>query len=189
MKNIRDDIVFSQSLKDMRLTFHSTWGLFSPKQIDEGSVLLLEAISPGTHDLCLDLGCGYGALGLPLAKRSPQGTVHMIDKDFVAIEYAKKNAAMNAIKNVEIYLSNGFSHVPALKFDHVVSNVPAKVGKELYEIIISDAKRHLKPGGVISLVFVSHLKEYFKRTFTELFGNYQVVAHNKTYIVLHAINQ
>lgn len=131
IEKIRQDIVFDATLHGEACTFHSTWGLFSPTEIDEGSRLLIEHLTVRPDALSLDIGCGYGALGIPLAKLSPQGTVHMVDKDFVAVEYVKKNAALNRAPNCEIYLSNGFSKVPNIAFDLIVSNLPAKVGRAL----------------------------------------------------------
>ncbi len=188
--NIRDDIVFKKNLKGNDMTFHSTWGLFSPKEVDEGSELLLNSIPFLQEGCILDLGCGYGPIGLTLAKSSPQCTVHMVDKDFVAIEYAKKNAKRNMIQNTEIYLSNGFDQIPAeLQFDVIVSNIPAKVGKELYWIMIEDAQKRLKPGGSLYFVFISGLREFFKRNFKETFGNYKAVTASKTYTVGLAVKE
>lgn len=186
--NLKNDILFKKELRGFNFTFHSTWGLFSPKIIDEGTELLIENINVKPAGISLDLGCGYGAIGLTIAKLSPQGFVHMVDKDFVAIDYSKKNAEVNHINNSDIYLSNAFSNVPDIKFDNIVANIPAKTGKELYWIIIEDAKKHLKPGGKLYFVFVSGLKEFFKRNFKEIFENYNRIATNGTYTVAMAIN-
>lgn len=185
--NLKRDIVFQKELRGFNFTFHSTWGLFSPKTIDEGTEFLIENLSVKPTDISLDLGCGYGAIGLTTAKLSPQGFVHMVDKDFVAIDYSKKNANINFINNCDIYLSNAFGNVPDIKFDNIVANIPAKTGKELYWIIIEDAKKHLKPGGKLYFVFISGLNEFFKRNFKEIFGNYNRVATNGTHTVAMAI--
>lgn len=182
-QNLKKDIVFSKKLKVNDFVFHSTWGLFSPKDVDEGTELLINHVDVKTTDVSLDLGCGYGAIGLSLAKLSPQGKVHLVDKDFVAVEYAKKNAQLNNLNNCDIYLSNGFSHVPDIQFDNIVSNIPAKTGKELYWIIMEDAKKYLKTGGKLYFVYISGLKEFFKRNLTEIFGNYTQIAKSKTYTV------
>lgn len=186
--NLKSDIVFQKELRGYKLTFHSTWGLFSPKTIDEGTEFLIENIYVKSTDISLDLGCGYGAIGLTIAKLSPQGFVHMVDKDFVAIDFSKENAEVNLINNCNIYLSNAFSHISDIKFDNIVANVPAKTGKELYYIFMEDAKKHLKPNGKLYFVFISGLKEFFKRNFKEIFGNYKQVATSKTYTVAMAVN-
>lgn len=189
LNELKKDIVFDAMLRGRKMRFHSTWGLFNPTDIDEGSRLLIEEIEVKPTDAILDLGCGYGAIGIALAPEVPQGVVHMVDKDFVAVEYTRKNAAINHPGNSKVYLSNGFSHVPAgEKFDVIVSNLPAKVGKELLYIIIKEAKQHLKPDGTLYVVTISGLKEYIKRQFKDVFGNYKKVKQAKTYVVSMAKN-
>ena len=75
-----EDIVFEETLRGRAFTFHSTWGLFNPKRIDPGTRLLIEHIKAGPADRCLDLGCGYGPIGLSLGYLCPEGEVHLIDK-------------------------------------------------------------------------------------------------------------
>src|SRR5258706_14931528 len=110
-KALRTDIVFTAKLRGHALTLHSTWGLFSHKQVDEGSGLLLDQLKIEPDASILDLGCGYGALGLTAAKLAPRGTVDLVDKDFVAVEYAERNAKLNGLNNARAYLSNGFDQV------------------------------------------------------------------------------
>ena len=76
----RQDIVFKDNVLGDDYTFHSTWGIFSPESIDEGSRLLLEHVDFKTTDNCLDVGCGYGILGMVCAKKPPQGTSVLLDK-------------------------------------------------------------------------------------------------------------
>jgi len=138
----------------------------------------------------LDLGSGYGPLGITLAKLAPAGQVHLVDKDFIAVEFSAKNAEVNRLTNVKSYLSNGFSAVPkAQKFDLIVSNVPAKIGTELLTIFLSDAHAHLNPGGRLYIVTVSGLKEYMKRHLTLIFGNYDKLKQSKTYTAAVAQKQ
>jgi len=177
------DLKLSAVLHGQPLSFVSTWGLFSPKAIDEGTQLLadhLGDIAPNTT--ALDLGCGYGPLGLTIAKLAPAGQVHLVDKDFVAIEYAQRNAELNHLQNTRAYLSNGFSHVPAeLKFDLIVSNLPAKIGAELLQTFLVDAHTRLNPGGRLAIVTISGLKDYMKRQLALVFGNYTKLKQSKTY--------
>jgi 16S rRNA (guanine1207-N2)-methyltransferase len=184
---LKQDIVFEAVLGEHRLCFHTTWGLFSPRTIDEGSRLLLRHLAVEDGGVALDLGCGYGAIGLAIAKMTPNGTVHMVDKDFVALEFARKNAAINGIANCKIYPSNAFSAVGEVQFDTVVSNLPAKVGRELLYIILSDAKDHLHPGGQLVVVTISGLKEFIKRNFKAVFGNYEKLKQGRNYTVARAV--
>jgi len=184
---LRQDIVFEEHLRGRSFTFHTTWGLFNPRRVDAGSRLLVERVEVTSTDRILDIGCGYGPIGLALAAFCPQGQVHLVDKDFVAVEYARKNAALNRLDNCRIYLSNAFSHVPDERFDTIVSNLPAKVGNELLTLIMHDALGHLEPGGRFYVVTISGLKEYVKRNFREIFGNYKKVKQGKTYTVALAV--
>lgn len=181
---LRCDLDFSETLRGERLAFHTTWGLFNPKRVDDGSRLLIDCMETPEDGVCLDIGCGYGPIGLALARLCPRGTVHMVDKDFVAVEYAHKNAQRNGLKNCQVYLSNGLSNVPqGTRFDRVVSNLPAKVGNELLSIFLHDTRQHLVTGGRFYVVTIAGLKSYVKRTFRETFGNYKKVKQRGTYLV------
>ncbi len=185
----KQDLVFATELRGHRLRFHTTWGLFSPEHVDEGSRLLIDFVDVGASDTTLDIGCGYGPIGITLAKESPRGKVHMVDKDFVAIEYAKRNAQLNNLANCEAYLSNGFSHVPSMQFDNIVSNLPAKVSNELFYILFMDAKQHLRPGGKFYVVTITGLRDYIKRSFRENFGNYDKLKQGQKYTVAMAVRE
>ncbi|MEK7605642.1 MAG: methyltransferase [Patescibacteria group bacterium] len=181
---LKKDNLIRVDLLGQQIKLFTTWGLFSPKEIDEGSLLLLKYLEIKPTDDVLDLGCGYGVLGLIAAKLAPLGITDLVDKDFVAVQYTRKNAKINEIKNTEIYLSNGFSDVPVdKKFDVIISNLPAKTGKELHYILLADSLEHLKPGGKLYVVTISGLKEYIKRTFEEVFGNYEKLGQSRNYTV------
>lgn len=186
LSTLRQDIEFSDTLKGEHLRFRTTWGLFSPKAIDEGSRLLLDYMDVRTGDDTLDLGCGYGPLGLTLARLAPNGTSVLVDKDFVAIEYSRKNAELNAISNTEIFLSNGFSEVGERRFDLIASNLPAKTGKELYYLYFYDALVRMKPGARFYVVTITGLRKFVQKAFIEVFGNYEKLKQGKTYTVAMA---
>lgn len=185
--SLRRDIVFSDTLRGQPLTFHATWGLFSPRAVDDGSRLLLDHVEVHPGDDCLDVGCGYGVLGLTLARLAPEGNTCLVDKDFVAVDYSARNARVNGIDNCEAFLSNGFSAVGGRRFDIIVSNLPAKVGKELLYLYLHDAREHLKPGGRFYVVTISGLRRFIERGFKEVFGNYDKVKQGKDYTVALAV--
>ena len=164
-------------------------GCFHPREIDAGSRLLLEHIEvdEGTHSL--DVGCGYGALGLTLAAMSPKGTATLIDKDFVAVEYCRRNAAANGLENTEIFLSNGLNQVEQDGFNLVVTNLPAKSGKELYTLMFCDVYSKLQPGGRFYIVTINGLRQFVKRNFVEIFGNYKKLKQGPVYTVAMAVRE
>ncbi len=187
IQKISRELSFEENIRDYRLNFQSTWGLFSPKKIDEGSRLLLDKVKVNVSDRILDLGCGFGALGVVLAKIALEGRVDMIDKDFVAVRYANKNIKLNHIVNAEAYLSNLFDQIEEnKKFDLIVSNLPAKVSKEMFWIMFDDMKRYLDKDGRVYLVIIRGLKKFIKRSLKENFGNCKRVAYNKNYILYMA---
>jgi 16S rRNA G1207 methylase RsmC len=189
LKNYNQKIRQDLSIEYRGLRFYTTWGLFSPRAIDDGSRLLLDYLELEKSDDCLDLGCGYGVLGLCMAKQAPNGHTLMVDKDFVAVDYAEKNRVYNRIDNASCILSNGFAQIPAQQFDVIVSNIPAKVGKEMLYIYLFDALEFLKPGGSFYIVTITGLRQFFKRGFSEVFGHYEKIKQGKTYTVARGIKQ
>jgi len=179
---LREDIVFDAGLGRHRFRFHSTWGLFSPREIDAGTRLLVQHMDIPPAADCLDLGCGYGPLGLYMAREAPEGRTLLVDKDFVAVDYARANLARNGIDNAEAQLSNGFQHIdPARRFDVIASNIPAKVGKELLTLLLHDARARLRPGGVLYVVTINGLRQFMKRHLREVFGHYEKLKQSTHY--------
>ena len=172
------------------LRLHATWGLFSPRGIDAGTRLLLEHLEVRDDDVALDLGCGYGPLGLAIARQAPHGRVHLVDRDFVAVDYARANAERNAVPNVEVYLSNGFDAVPRdLPLTLVVSNLPAKIGNEAYRLIFHDAHARMVPGARIVVVTINGLRDFVKREFRRTFGNSRKLKQGPGYTVSMAVRE
>lgn len=186
-QKIRQDLKIYSEWNSQRLLFHTTWGLFSPRAVDDGSKMLLDYLNIEADYNCLDLGCGYGVLGLHMAKAAPQGQTLLVDKDFVAVDYSEKNRVANNIDNARCLLSNGFNQIPEQQFDIIVSNVPAKVGKEMLYIYLFDALSHLKPGGSFYIVTITGLRRFFKRGFHEVFGHYEKIKQAKTYTVARGV--
>lgn len=186
LDRLRQDIVFTDTLLGHPLTFHTTWGLFSPKGIDEGTRLLLEHLEVRPDDRAIDLGCGYGPLGLAIARSAPQGHCLMVDKDFVAVEYANANARRNGITNTEAMLSDGLRHVPAQTFSLAVTNLPAKTSKEHYYLFFHDIRDRLQPGGRFYVVVISGLRQFIARSFEEVFGNHRKIKQGRQYTVAMA---
>ncbi len=189
LEKYRQDMLIKTELCGIPMQFATTWGLFSPKAIDEGSRLMLDHIQVENDDNCLDIGCGYGPLGLTIAKLAPQGKTTLVDKDFVAIDYTNKNIKLNRLDNCEAFLSNGLNQTGKRRFNLIVSNIPANVGNELLSLFLYDALQHLEPGGRFYVVTISGIRKYIERSFKELFGNYKKVKQGKTYTVAMAVKQ
>ena len=190
ISRLKKDIVLDVELLGSKFNLHTRWGVFSPRSIDDGTLLLMKYISADENDVCLDLGCGYGPIGLALARHCSKGQVHMVDKDFVAVELANYNAKNNGITNAKAYLSDAFTHVPnEIRFDQIISNIPAKVGREQLSVILYDAYDALETGGKITVVTINGLKDFIKANFKSVFGNYKKIKQGQKYIISQAVKQ
>lgn len=173
-------------------TFYFTTdnGVFSKNTVDFGSRTLLTAINQlaltnTDFKKILDVGCGYGPLGLALAKRFPESQVDLIDINQRALELAKKNATLNQLTNVKIWASNIYQQVSASDYDLIISNPPIRAGKKVVQKIITEAGEHLKSQG--QLIIVIQKKQgapSAKKQLEAVFGQAQVLLRQKGYYVL-----
>ena len=159
--SLETDIYFKQEI-DLRhegrsLRLRVAQDLFSSFQADAGTRLLLRTLSGVESERVLDLGCGYGPLGLALAAVGSHPEVHMVDRDALAVEYSSQNAALNRLAGVETYGSLGYDDVSAPGFDPVVCNLPGKAGAPVIEHLLLGANGHVAPGGLVAMVVVDAL--------------------------------
>jgi len=131
------------------LTFVTDAGVFSRDGLDRGTEALLDAL-PSLVGRVLDLGCGWGAVGVALGKRYPALDIVMTDINSRAVELARRNLAANGVKAVVVQ-GDGFEAVEGV-FDVVVTNPPIRAGKAVIYGMFSDARRFLKPGGALYIV-------------------------------------
>ncbi|MGM0553040.1 MAG: class I SAM-dependent methyltransferase [Pseudomonadota bacterium] len=186
---LKRDLEFGDTLAGETLRFVTTWGLFSPRRIDDGTRLLLDRVDVAPTDRCLDLGCGYGPIGLTLARKAPQGQCTLVDTNFLAVEYSQRNAELNGIANVDCLTSNGFSRIRERRFDLVASNLPAKVGREMLQTYLLDAHEQMNPGGRIYVVTITGLRRFIEKGFKDVFGNYDKVKQGREYTVAAAVRE
>lgn len=142
------------------LEFRVSQELFSSFDIDLGTRLLLRTlISRGDLNFgsILDLGCGYGPIGLTLKKLNSNADLHMVDRDALAVEYSRANAELNGIPEVCAYGSLGFDDLCGGPFNLIVSNIPAKVGDTAITHFLRDARWYLSSNGMVAVVVVARL--------------------------------
>ncbi|MCW8519827.1 class I SAM-dependent methyltransferase [Streptococcus macedonicus] len=165
-------------------TFLTDSGVFSKKMIDYGSQVLLNTVDFEKNKTLLDLGCGYGPLGISLAKvKGVQAT--MIDINNRAIDLALKNAEKNDV-TANIFQSNIYEKVTGT-FDYIISNPPIRAGKQVVHTIIADSINYLNDGG--SLTIVIQKKQgapSAKAKMQEIFGNVDILKRNKGYYILRS---
>jgi 16S rRNA (guanine1207-N2)-methyltransferase len=141
------------------LHFHVAQDLFGSHQIDVGTARLLRSlVDAPPFAKILDLGCGYGPLGLTLKALYPDSVVHAVDRDALAVDYTRQNVLLNELTGVEVYGSLGFDDVAARDFDLIISNIPGKAGETVIASLLRDAVHFLKPGGLVAIVVVAALE-------------------------------
>ena len=132
------------------LNFMTDAGVFSKGELDQGTRLLLDALPALTGDV-LDLGCGWGAIGVSIAKANPGCRVVMADVNRRALQLSRDNLERNKTA-AEVIESDGMAAVLDRRFDAVITNPPIRAGKQVIYKMFADASTHLNQGGALYLV-------------------------------------
>jgi len=168
--------------------FYTDTGVFSKTQVDYGSRVLIEAMRiPAGADV-LDLGCGYGPLGIAAAAQNPNGQITFVDINARALDLAAQNCVLNGVVNPTFILSDGFASITAGAFDVILINPPIRAGKDVVFRLYRGAVEHLKPGG--SLWVVIQKKQGAPSTERELalcFSSVHIRERDKGYYVYEAV--
>ncbi|MBS3175997.1 class I SAM-dependent methyltransferase [Candidatus Woesearchaeota archaeon] len=178
------------TLRGHLLHFTTGSGVFSKTKIDDGSFLLIEKSDiPETVTNILDLGCGYGPVGIAMAKVFPKAKIVMSDINERAIFLTQKNIRQNKIQNATAIQSDGFENIKET-FDVILLNPPQTAGKEICFKLIRESKDHLNKNGTLQLVARHQkggksLSEYMK----VVFGNVKEIAKNKGYRIYVSMNK
>ncbi|MFL5309755.1 MAG: methyltransferase [Myxococcales bacterium] len=134
--------------------------VFAARAIDEGTLLLLRNLPVRPPQSFLDVGCGYGALGLPVAARFPQARAVLIDRDLLAVRAAAHNARALGLGNVEARPGLGYRDLPdGERFDLVLCNVPARIGSRGVAYLLEAGRSLLTPGGELRAVVIRDLRD------------------------------
>jgi 16S rRNA (guanine1207-N2)-methyltransferase len=174
------------TLRGFDLRFETQPGVFSHDDIDEGTRLLIEAMRVAPHARVLDLGCGYGAIGIVAAKLASHGQVTLIDSDIRATRLADRNLTLNGVENADVVLGDAFRDLPAkTRYDVIVSNPPTHSGREVLDEMVAGAYKALKPRGQLYLVINRLLS--LRREVEQIFGNSEVVGREKGFVVIRAV--
>jgi 16S rRNA (guanine1207-N2)-methyltransferase len=177
------------TLRNVLFRFKTDNGVFSKKEVDFGSRLLIEAfVLPSVEGPVLDVGCGYGPIGLSIAKNYPERIVHMIDVNERAIELAMANARQNAVDNVEIYESDTLLNVKQSNFASILTNPPIRAGKKTVHDIFEQSYEHLVTGGELWIVIqkkqgAPSAIEKLKERFTTV----ETIDKSKGYFIIKAV--
>jgi 16S rRNA (guanine1207-N2)-methyltransferase len=153
--------------------FRVSQELFSSHDIDVGTWLLLRTIVDSEYPKprkILDMGCGYGPIGLTLKSLYQDSNVHMVDKDALAVEYSRQNAAINNLTGVNIYASLGYDDIRQTDFDLILSNIPGKAGEPVIASLLREARYYLGPSGLVAIVVVTPLADMVSQVLRDTNG-------------------
>ncbi len=142
---------FEFKVNNVKLKFKSVSGVFSFGSPDRASVVLVRNFPEGASGDLLDLGCGYGFIGISLKLKNPDINLFMSDINERAVEYAKMNAKDNNVLAV-VKVGDGFEPWKDMSFDFIVFNPPIAAGKKVWVKMIEESREHLKTNGSLLCV-------------------------------------
>jgi 16S rRNA (guanine1207-N2)-methyltransferase len=174
------------NLAGIELQFETAPGLFSPTKVDRGSLAMLSCISFEPNDKVLDLGCGYGPIGVYAAKIIGAGRVWMADNDQTAIECAVKNLALNGVEGVTVVVSDGFRDIREANFTKIVCNPPYHVDFSVPKHFIAKGFNRLVLGG--TMYIVTKRKTWYQNKLRSVFGGTRV-REIDSYLVFEAVKK
>jgi 16S rRNA (guanine1207-N2)-methyltransferase len=165
-------------------TFRTDSGVFGKTKVDRGTDLLLEALEEVSSLSFLDMGCGYGPVGICYGAMHPEARIFMADINERACRLAAQNAPANDVV-ADVRQSDGFEALLGLKFECIAMNPPIRAGKEVLRKLMNEAKNALEEGGGLYIVIrtrqgAGSMRDYLQ----QLFGNCEEPERGSGYRVL-----
>ena len=189
-EHCKDDYFeFNWNFLDNNYVFKSCDDVFSKDQVDYGTYVLLKTILKqiSVFGDVLDIGCGYGPIGIVLAKNFQSAKFTLCDINQTAVELATENAQKNQVNNIEkILVSNAYENISG-QFDFIISNPPIKAGKKVLLDILLGSYEKLKENG--NLVFVIKKKfgeDSIKKQLEKIFKSVEILNRDSGYYILKA---
>ena len=188
LKSIIKEIKYTYYGKE--ITYRVDLGVFSKDRVDFGSNVLLQSLPKFNDENILDMGCGYGTIGLAIAKAFPKTNVLMCDVNLRAIELTQTNILTNKINNAKVIESNTYENVRGItiqegKFDYIISNPPIRAGKKVVHDICLNAHEYLNDGG--KAIFVIQKKQgadSLKKAMIDVYKEVDVLNKVNGYLIL-----
>lgn len=167
-------------IKDVDMIFETAPSIFSPNSIDPGTLAMLSVIDFSPCDKVLDLGCGYGVVGVLAGKLIGEENVIMCDVSEQAIACAKINVQTNNVPNIKISLSDGFKNIEEKDFTLILSNPPYHADFSVPKHFIEIGFQRLAMSG--KLIMVTKRLDWYKNKLTSVFGGVRVYEINGYYV-------
>ena len=169
-------------IKNIKLELNSAPDLFSPDQIDKGTLAMLSIVDFSPKDKVLDLGCGYGVVGILVAKLIGSHNVVMSDILESAIRISRKNAVLNNVGDITVVQSNGFENINDKDFSIILSNPPYHSDFSVPKHFIEKGFNRLQFGG--KMYMVTKRKDWYKNKFISIFGGVMIKEIDDYYVFI-----
>lgn len=155
-------------LKNLKFQFKTSDKVFSPSYIDRGTLAMLSQVQFNTDDKVLDLGCGYGFVGIYASKLIDPKNIIMCDISKEAVNLSKFNANLNHVENLTILQSDGLDSISNNDFSLILSNPPYHVDFSVPKRFIELSYKKLVVGG--KMYMVTKRKDWYKNKLISVFG-------------------
>lgn len=169
------------TLKGVQLRFKTREGVFSPTRIDKGTQAMLAVVDFTEEDKVLDLGCGYGVVGILAARLIGPQKVVMVDNDELALNLARENAVLNGVPEVIIRNSDGFRQLSETRFTKILSNPPYHTDFSVAKHFIEKGFNRLVLGG--KMYMVVKRREWYKNKMISIFGGVRIQEIEDYYVL------
>jgi 16S rRNA (guanine1207-N2)-methyltransferase len=178
--------VFRTTINGVDLRFETSPGLFSPDALDAGTAAMLEHAGVAADDKVLDLGCGYGPVGVYAAAIGEPSRVWLADNDPVAVDFARRNLRLNGIAGASVVLSDGFGDLRETGFTKILCNPPYHADFSVPKHMIEKGFNRLAIGGAMGMV--TKRGPWYANKLRSIFGGVRVIEANG-YFVFEAIRK
>lgn len=160
------------NIRGIDMRFRTSNEIFSPKNADKGTLAMLSVVEFDGNDKVLDLGCGYGIVGIFSAKKTISTNVVMTDIDSKAVELSRENIALNDVQGIRLYQSDGFKNIGEKDFTVILSNPPYHTDFSVPKEFIEKGFNRLVIGG--KMYMVTKRKEWYKTKLVSIFGGVRI---------------
>lgn len=186
--NLRSEIkTINYTYYGKEIHYQVDLGVFSKDRVDFGTNVLLQSLPVFINENILDVGCGYGAIGLAIAKAYPKCFIKMVDVNIRAIDLTNTNINANKLDNAVVVESNCYEKINT-KFDYIITNPPIRAGKKVVYDICLNAEKYLLSGGKIFLVIQKkHGAETLIKAMKEVYKEVNIINKKNGYFIIEGL--
>lgn len=181
-----DEWIIKATVFENELTFTTDAGVFSRDGLDKGTLIMLNSL-PELSGRILDLGCGWGAVGVSLGKKYPDLDILMTDINQRAVDLSKRNLSANHVCNAKVVQGDAFENVNGL-FDAIITNPPIRAGKTVIYSMFDEARKYLVSGGSLYIVIrKQHGAPSALKYLSSIYSSVETIERESGFHVIRAI--